>query len=618
MIRLLKDQAFVPGKNYIEAAGLSTDQKPTTGIVTGSRFLEVNTGAIYEFDEVGGTWAKVEDFGGDIAAAVDAWLDAHPEATTTVEDGAISYAKLDSGLKATADEVPELKSALDMIYNATWLFKENQAAQVYPYTFTAGTTYIAKNFTTGINVNLRTCTSDGTEIELIKNGITPGEYVFFTPTQNASYVRLYATGQNTNVIIGTYGELFNRYGEIDLLEKGIGIKWINGIYISSNGSLASATDRACTGYIPCEPLATMTYVGECNSSNICAVAFFDSKYAFLSGQINQGANLGDICTCTVPEGAAYFRLTTKISILQKSYYEFGEKSTELMYLAKKSDHNRIVYVNGSTGNDSNDGTKPRPFKTISRALKENAYNVCVYPGTYSETLEFDYKEYHIYAESVSYSSDALTRPKVVLDGGNSLTRGIKSFYSNNVVLEDIVFQNYTENGAYILYAGNLKVKGCEFLNNGANGLRLDYVNGIIEDSVANYNSSDGFNMNYYGATQFINCSGHHNGDDGISHHQGCTGVINGGEWHHNTKGGVSSPCYGAQVDILNVYSHDNAYGLYSDSSNADQKRKFRVWNCVFTNNNQYALRSTYNDAVCFGCKISGEILDTNGSVTILD
>lgn len=112
MIRNLKDQAFVPGKNYIEAAGLSTDQKPTAGIITGSRFLEVDTGDIYEFDEVSGTWSKVEDFDGDITAAVAAWLDAHPEATTTVEDGAISYAKLNSELKATADEVPELKSAI--------------------------------------------------------------------------------------------------------------------------------------------------------------------------------------------------------------------------------------------------------------------------------------------------------------------------------------------------------------------------------------------------------------------------------------------------------------------------------------------------------------------------
>lgn len=38
-----------------------------------------------------------------IEQAVSDWLDDHPEATTTVEDGAITYAKLDSEMKAAAD-----------------------------------------------------------------------------------------------------------------------------------------------------------------------------------------------------------------------------------------------------------------------------------------------------------------------------------------------------------------------------------------------------------------------------------------------------------------------------------------------------------------------------------
>lgn len=48
-----------------------------------------------------------------VEAAVTDWLDEHPEATTTVEDGAITYAKLDSNLKGTVDEVGELKSEID-------------------------------------------------------------------------------------------------------------------------------------------------------------------------------------------------------------------------------------------------------------------------------------------------------------------------------------------------------------------------------------------------------------------------------------------------------------------------------------------------------------------------
>lgn len=50
-----------------------------------------------------------------IKSSVDDWLDDHPEATTTVEDGAITKAKLDSSLQQTVDDVGDLKSAISDI-----------------------------------------------------------------------------------------------------------------------------------------------------------------------------------------------------------------------------------------------------------------------------------------------------------------------------------------------------------------------------------------------------------------------------------------------------------------------------------------------------------------------
>lgn len=51
-----------------------------------------------------------------VPPAVDEWLDDHPEATTTVEDGAITKAKLDSDLQETVDDVSSLKSAINVIW----------------------------------------------------------------------------------------------------------------------------------------------------------------------------------------------------------------------------------------------------------------------------------------------------------------------------------------------------------------------------------------------------------------------------------------------------------------------------------------------------------------------
>ena len=44
-----------------------------------------------------------------VTTAVNAWLEDNPEATTTVQDGAISYAKLNSSLQGTVDDVGTLK-----------------------------------------------------------------------------------------------------------------------------------------------------------------------------------------------------------------------------------------------------------------------------------------------------------------------------------------------------------------------------------------------------------------------------------------------------------------------------------------------------------------------------
>ena len=47
-----------------------------------------------------------------ITEAVNDWLDDHPEATTTVEDGAITEAKLDNNLKGVVADVGDLKTAI--------------------------------------------------------------------------------------------------------------------------------------------------------------------------------------------------------------------------------------------------------------------------------------------------------------------------------------------------------------------------------------------------------------------------------------------------------------------------------------------------------------------------
>lgn len=61
MIRTLKRFIAVDGGSeleYVEIACLSTDTKPTSGILNGSRLVEVDTGKKFRFDEDGAAWCE--------------------------------------------------------------------------------------------------------------------------------------------------------------------------------------------------------------------------------------------------------------------------------------------------------------------------------------------------------------------------------------------------------------------------------------------------------------------------------------------------------------------------------------------------------------------------------
>ena len=65
MVRIIVEQTYAADKRYIEAAGLHDDTKPTGGVITGSLFLEVDTGDVYAFAEGDSpAWGKIAALGG--------------------------------------------------------------------------------------------------------------------------------------------------------------------------------------------------------------------------------------------------------------------------------------------------------------------------------------------------------------------------------------------------------------------------------------------------------------------------------------------------------------------------------------------------------------------------
>ena len=58
-MRALVENKFSDNKKYVELYGTSSDSKPTTGIVMGSVFVEVDTGKVFLFNEDSSVWVEM-------------------------------------------------------------------------------------------------------------------------------------------------------------------------------------------------------------------------------------------------------------------------------------------------------------------------------------------------------------------------------------------------------------------------------------------------------------------------------------------------------------------------------------------------------------------------------
>lgn len=120
MIRIIEQRGFTDTLKYIDAAGLSTDEKPVTGIITGSRFTEVDTGILCIFDETTGAWTAQNSGNGKTSIA-----------------GAV--VTLGTSLKYTGSQQTQAVASValgdtTLTENTDYTVKDNKASEVGSYT----------------------------------------------------------------------------------------------------------------------------------------------------------------------------------------------------------------------------------------------------------------------------------------------------------------------------------------------------------------------------------------------------------------------------------------------------------------------------------------------------
>ena len=119
MIRNIVERS-VANLMYIEAAGISTDEKPVDGIITGSKFTEVDTGIESMFDEISGTWSAVNSGNGK----------------TSIANAVVT---LGTALKYTGSEQTQTVSSVKigdttLVANTDYKVHDNKATDVGDYT----------------------------------------------------------------------------------------------------------------------------------------------------------------------------------------------------------------------------------------------------------------------------------------------------------------------------------------------------------------------------------------------------------------------------------------------------------------------------------------------------
>jgi len=128
-------------------------------------------------------------------------------------------------------------------------------------------------------------------------------------------------------------------------------------------------------------------------------------------------------------------------------------------------------------------------------------------------------------------------------------------------------------------------------NGSLNVYTIDDSSGVHTDDYVAKSANDGFNITTTGNVDLYDCTSVHNADDGVSHHDACTGFMQGGTYDSNGKAGVI-PAFGASVVCVGVTASSNVDG---DSSLAQD---FNYGGFVAISNDS---DSAQTSLVCYRC-----------------
>ena len=120
MIRRLVDRYFNEDDKYSEMFGLSSDIKPEDGLITGSKYIEVDTGIEYRFDEESRSWTPQNSGNGKTSI----------KGATVTLGSDLTY----DGTQKTKSVSSVKIGSTTLTENTDYIVKDNQAVEPGSYT----------------------------------------------------------------------------------------------------------------------------------------------------------------------------------------------------------------------------------------------------------------------------------------------------------------------------------------------------------------------------------------------------------------------------------------------------------------------------------------------------
>ena len=446
-----------------------------------------------------------------------------------------------------------------------------------------------------------------------------------TLTQAGKAADAKATGDKFSYRVGAnlYDEEHNGVVQADPQYK-VGTVYLNG-YVGNLFVSCSAVSPSSFSYV------SDLHVYNASDEDM-GVSFGTQKYDLYSKRVGK--------VVAIPENAA--RMTFKYRIK----YSGGDLVKEMMVsigdtcpvyyepyklttLVSGSDYlttdeylkGKVAYVSLS-GSDDNDGqTFDTAFATIKKALSV-ARTIFVERGEYTFPLIAQYMnniKILPYNDGTAYDHAHPNVEKITFDRSGGNISSIQFVYCNDIYIEDVIFIGH---GSSVIFQNCDKVHlvNCEANDSVTNmGFDLVNTNGVFDKCYASGNHVDGFNFHGYGSTIMNDCLSENNDDDGCSHHDGCVGFINGGEFNGNGKAGIA-PAYGAQVNINNASCKENRLGIaYLSTNNGHAAMKGQINSCAMIGNTESGLEvDPLCTVVAINCKYSGNTTDKNVTGTLTE